>query len=59
MPGTRRKDNVASENTRVMFVAALLFTATPLFAQEEPPRIERFAAARFEVADGAGDGAGD
>ncbi|MFM1867942.1 MAG: hypothetical protein RL591_1350 [Planctomycetota bacterium] len=59
MPGTRRKDHIASENTRVMFVAALLFTATPLFAQDEPPRIERFAAARFEVGDGAGDGAGD
>jgi hypothetical protein len=42
-----------------MFVATLLCTATPLFAQDEPPRIERFAAARFERGDGGGAGGGD
>jgi hypothetical protein len=56
MPRTQRTDQSACGSTRTMFVAALLFSATPLFAQDEPPRIERFAAARFDGGDMGGDG---
>ena len=56
MPRTQRTDQSACDSTRTMFVAALLCTATPLFAQDEPPRIERFAAARFERGHKGGDG---